>query len=249
MSADDDFLSELQRTDPWIAAITPERVGDALAGFPLPLADGWNLMRLVREIQDIANYARGETPQGNAAAIKELKQLAKQAEALRVGIKRLGETAENAVFWELFRHSGEGQKAERIDYDDDYRSAMLHPLVAIKNVLTRAASQIGTQKPQAPRWPERHRRDRRVGFAVALIPIFQDSFDTPARANNWRAEYGEEHPWPDFFRRIYGELSPEAERLNLSEVLQEAARELPKVEEMRRWLDEQEATRSENFGE
>lgn len=248
MTGEDDFLSGLYRTDPWIAAITPERIRAALEGFPLPLAEGWDWARLATAIQDTANAARGNPPQGDADAIAELKKLAEKAKALRRAISRMGETAEIAAFWEVFRHMGERQQAEQIS-QDDYNALMLHPLETIANVLSRAASQMGTQRKQAPGWRKKDAQERRIGFAIALIPIFQESFDTPARANNWGAEYGEEHPWPDFYRRIYVELFPEAERLNLPEVLQEAARQLPHVETMKRWLDEQEATRPENSSE
>lgn len=248
MSEGDDFLSELHRTDPWIAAITPERIGRALENFPLPLADGWDLARLARSIQDTANAARGDPPQGNAAAIAELQELAEKTKALHRAISRMGETAEIAAFWEAFRHLGESRNVGRIDYDDDYKPLMLRPLETIANILARAASQTGTQRKQAPRWQEKHRQERRIGFAVALVSVFQSAFDTPARANNWSAEYGDEHPWPEFYRRIYLALFPGAGRLNLPEVLQEAARQLPHVESMKRWMDGQEATLPENSG-
>lgn len=248
MSDGDDFLSELQRTDPWIAAITPERIAAALDGFPLPLAEGWDLARLARSIQDTANAARGEPPQSDADAIAELTKLAEKAKALHRAISRMGETAEIAALWEAFRHLGASRNADRIDYDDDYKPVMLQPLETIANILARAASQTGTQRKQAPRWQEKHRQERRIGFAVALIPVFQSAFDTPARANNWGAEYGDEHPWPEFYRSIYVELFPGAERLNLPEVLQEAARQLPHVEAIKRWLYAEEATLPENSG-
>lgn len=249
MSSGEDFLNELHRTDPWIGAITAERIAGALEGFPLPLAEGWNLARLAMAIQDTANAARGNPPQGDADAIAELERLADKAKALHRAISRMGETAEIAALWESFRHLGESRNADRIDYEDDYRPLMLQPLETIANILARAASQTGTQRKQMPGWRKKHDQERRIGFAIALIPVFESAFDTPARANNWAAEYGEEHPWPQFFRRIYVELFPAAERLNLPEVLQEAARLQPHVEAMKRWLDGQEATLPENSGE
>lgn len=245
MSSGEDFLNELHRTDPWIAAITAERIAGALEGFPLPLAEGWNLARLAMAIQDTANAARGNPPQGDADAIAELEKLAEKAEALRRAISRMGETADISAYWEVSRHLAESRKAEQVN-QDDYNALMLYPLETIANVLARAASQIGTQRKQTSGWRKKNVQERRISFAIALIPIFQESFNTPARANNWGAEYGREHPWPDFYRRIYVELFPGAERLNLPKVLQEAARELPHVEAMKRWLDEQEATRPEN---
>lgn len=249
MSGGDDFLSGLHRTDPWVAAITPERIAAALDGFPLPLAEGWDWARLARSIQDTANAARGDPPQSDADAIVELTKLADKAKALHRAISRMGETAEIAAFWEAFRHLGASRNADRIDYHDDYKPVMLQPLEAIANILARAASQVGTQRTQTSRWREKHRQERRIGFAIALTPIFQNAFDTPARANNWGAEYGDEHPWPEFYRRIYVALFPGAERLNLPEVLQEAARQLPHVEAMKRWLEGQEATLPEDSGE
>lgn len=249
MSEGGDFLSELHRTDPWIRAITSERIAVALEGFPLPLAEGWDWTRLARSIQDTANAARGDPPQSDADAKAELVKLADKAKALHRAISRMGETAEIAAFWEAFRHLQVRQNANRIDYDDDYKPLMLDSLETIANILAGAASQAGTQRKQAPRWQEKHRQERRIGFAIALTPVFQSAFDTPARANNWHVEYGDEHPWPEFYRRIYVELFPGSERLNLPKVLQEAARQLPHVEAMKQWLDEQEATLLENSGE
>lgn len=249
MSEGDDFLNELNRSDPWIAAITPERIQGALEDFPLPLAEGWDWVRLARAIQDSAVAARGDPPQGDAAAKAELEKLANKAKALHRAISRIGETAETALFWQVFRQLGDGQKDDGIDYDDDYKPVMLQPLETIAKILARAASQIGTHEKQAPRWQERHRQERRIGFAVALTPVFQSAFDTPARANNWGVDFGRELPWPEFFRRIYAELFPGAQRLNLPEVLQLAAHELPIVEEMKRWLDEQGAIPPENSAE
>lgn len=245
MNGEDDFLSALRRTDPWVAAITAERIESALEGFELPLAEGWDWARLANSIQEVATYARGEPPQGDAEAKAELEQLADKAEALRRSILRMGQTAELAAFWEAFRHRRDGEGAEQFDYENDFEPLMIHPLTTITNILARAASQIGTQRPQASRWRDRHRKELRVKLAVFLIPIFQSAYDTVARANNWRAEYGQEHPWPDFFRRIYLSLFPATKRLNLAEVLQEAARELPHVEAIKDWLNEQDAIRTE----
>lgn len=250
MSADspnEDALQHLHRTDPWIAAITAERVARTLKGFQLPLADGWNEARLSEAIQDVASAARGEPPQGDSEAIIELTKLADRANELRRGISRLGETAETAAFFEVLRRFGEART--RINYDEDYKPVMLQPLQVIAEVFAGAASQLSTRRKQAPGWKLKSNQERRVAFAIALTPVFQSAFDSPARANNWRAEYGEEHPWPDFFRRIYGELFPETKRLNLPEVLQEAARELPRVEEFKDWLRKQEASRLRNICE
>ena len=248
MSTGRDFLSDLHSTDSWIAAITPKRIEAALNGFSLPLTDGWNLSSLTSKIQDVANAARGDPPQGDADAIAELQRLAGKAKALHRAISRMGQTAEMAAFWEVFRYLDENQNVDRIDYRDDYRPLMLHPLETIANILARAASQTATQRKQVAGWQRKHDQDRRIYFAVALTPIFQSAFHTPARANNWRAAYGEEHPWPDFYRRIYGVLRPEVERLNLGEVLQEAARQFPRVEALKQWLEEQEASRPINSG-
>lgn len=249
MSGRDDFVSSIHLTDPWIAAITQERIAGALADFPLSMAQGWDLARVTSEIQSIANSGRGVPQQGDAAAKTELRKLTKKAKALREGIARLGQTAEIAAFWEVLRLEIESRGAKQIDYDEDYKRLLLHPLTTIENLLSRAASQIGTRSPQAPRWQQRDMMERRICFALALTPIFQECFKTSPRANNWGAEYGAEHPWAEFYRRIYCELFPETERLNLGEVLQEAARELPLVEAMKAHLYEEDATRSENSEE
>jgi hypothetical protein len=88
----------------------------------------------------------------------------------------------------------------------------------------------------------------RARFAMGLTHVFEPAFGMAVNASNWPASYGIEHPWPKFFRRIYGMLFPEAERLNLPEVLQEAARQLPHGEAKKRWLDGQEAIRLKSEG-
>jgi hypothetical protein len=234
---DRDFFGDLLRTDPWIAGITAERIGRALDGFTLDPAPDWDFSRLADAIQGVANAARGEPPQSDSSARTELASLADKAKALRRGIGRLGDTAELAAFFDLARRLGDDGKVSQIDYDDDYKRLMLQPLETIEATLRRAASQLSTHRQQPPRWREKSRQDRRVGFAIALMDVFEQAFDTPARANNWAAAYGEEHPWPDFYRRIYRELMPDETRLNIAEVLQEAARQKPQIEAFLRAME------------
>lgn len=239
----DNLIGELHLTNPWVAAISQDRIEKALEGFPLPLADGWDYGSLTRAIQASAMPPVDDTPQSDAAAKKELHGLAKKASTLRSGIENLGNTAELAAFFDLLRRMEEERGQTQLDYQNDYLSRMVEPLVLIEHVLARAASQIGTKPPQRPRWTERFATEKRVAFAIALTPIFEDAFATPARSNNWKAEYGEEHAWPSFFKRIHRELYPEVTRLNLSEVLQDAARWLPHLQSFRTYLESEEATR------
>lgn len=240
-----DLGEELHLTDPWVAAISQERIEKALEGFGLPLADGWDYGSLTREIQKIARPLVDDAPQSNSAAIKELNSIAAKAKALRLAIENLGDTAEMAAFFDLSRRMDEEQGQERLDYQDDYLRLMVEPLILIEHVLARSASQLGLHPPQRPRWTERLATEKRVGFAISLTPVFEQAFATPARSNNWKAEYGEEHAWPKFFRRIHRELYPEVERLNLSEVLQDAARWLPQLQSFRSYLEGEEATRGQ----
>lgn len=242
----DDLLRELSRSDPWIAAITPERIENALAGFRLPLADGWTIARLCDEIQGMANIGRGEPPQSNAKAIAELRRLSDKAEALVKGIKRAGDTAQRAAFFEFFRRTSETDNSRVSDYGEAYQAALIDAVQLVHEVLARAASQIGTEPKQRPRWTERERQQKRVGFAVMLMPVFEAAFATTARANNWQADFGMEHPWAEFFRRVYSELFPGATRLNVPEVLQEAAREAPQLAAFVKQWNAQEATRGDD---
>lgn len=79
------------------------------------------------------------------------------------------------------------------------------------------------------------------------MPIFQDAFGIEARADNWQLAYEDEPCWPDFYRRIWNEIFPDADKLNLSQVLQEAARLSPKIADIVRKLTE--AIPSENLKE
>lgn len=247
MSNEDDWFENLHRTDPWIAAITPERIQDALSGFSLRFADDWNWERLTSEIQDIANIGRGNALQGDAVAKRELRRLAGYARALAKGLPNLGDTAANAVMFDLLRSDEETQGSREPDYGA-VLEALADTAKQTESALLRAASQLATKPTQPPRWTQAEAKSRRVMFAIALTPIFEGAFGTPARAINWDAEYGIEHPWPQFFQRIYMALFPKVKRLNLSEVLQEAARELPQVEAMKTLLWP-EATRDSDCGE
>lgn len=246
---DDDFVSKLGRTDPWVAAITADRIEQALQNFPLPLVEGWDMARLALSIQDNVGIARGKAPQGNAEAIRQLIKAADIADKLHKAITSLGDTAELAAFWELERHRREEHGTEGTNYERDYRPTMLDSVAKVQNVLARAASQLSTHRQQGPRWTEREAAERRVGFALFLMPVFEEAYGKPARANNWKAEYGEEHEWPMFFRSIYMELFPHVEALNLAEVLQEAARQRPNFEALKRALSEQDATRDKMASE
>jgi hypothetical protein len=245
VSQEEDFISELNRTDPWIAAITPERIERAMGGFPLPLSEGRNWAHLARQIQDVAIFSRGQTPQGDAEAKAELGKLANKAKALRLGIERMGGTATFAAFFDVLQREEERRGAKQIDWDSDYAPLMLHSLQAIEDVLARAASQIATQQKQVPGWQKKVAQERRVGFAIHLSAVFEDAFGAQAKSHNWAADFGKEHPWREFYRRIYSELFPEAERLNLGEVLQQAAQLRQKLEAVTRQL-EQDATRPQN---
>lgn len=249
MTVTESWADEIHLTDPWVAAISPERIEKALAGFPLPFAQSWDFERLTREVQGIANVGRGSPSQGSTAAIEELLCLAAMAKALAGGIKTLGDTAQNAVLFELLRIDLDHPEGARSDYGAIYESKMIDAVQTIYRVLSRAASQTATQPTPSTRWRDKERQDRRVALAMHLCLIFEAAYDTPARANNWHASYGKEHPWPIFFRSVYLELFPEAERLNLTKVLQEAARQMPAWKAMTEALERLGVIRPDDLAE
>lgn len=215
-------------TDPWIMAITPERIARALKGFPLQLADGWHLARLTRAIQDLANLGRdivhiGPTRQSDRNAKRELEGLARSAKSVLDGLESPGNTA----FYALIAQAARANEAEtgHFGYDTDaYRRDFLAPLQNISNVLALAAADIGKRPRQKPRWTEKEAQAMRVRFALMLAGVFADAFGQEAKADNWHIEYGDQpQPWPDFYKRIHGELFGETEGLNLQKVLQVAA--------------------------
>ena len=83
MTQKDDFLGMLARTDPWINAITPQRIERAIEGFPHLFAVGWDSARLADRIQDAATFSRERIPQGNSEAKAELLKLARKSKELR----------------------------------------------------------------------------------------------------------------------------------------------------------------------
>ncbi len=220
---DDDLFDALQRGDPWTAAITPERLAGALKGFPLTFADGWDIARLARKIQGVAEIGRVPPPQSNSDARKELKKLAHKARALAEALDGMGHTAIFEVLWELAPKNQDGRSLASAS-TEDFKTLITGPLIQSAHLLEGAASQIGLRRPQLPRWRDKERQERRIGFALAVMPIFRGAFDTDPRADNWQLAYDDEPSWPDFFRRICKEIFPDARKLNLSEVLQEAAR-------------------------
>ena len=105
-----DWLDDLHRTDPFIAAITPEKIESALSGFPLGLVNGWNMSRLALEIQNIAGLGRahpGDSPErlSNVDARTQITSLALLAVKLRQGLEGLPAEAEKFVFWEAYHCS------------------------------------------------------------------------------------------------------------------------------------------------
>jgi hypothetical protein len=216
-------------TDPWIEAITPERIARALAGYPLPLAHGWDMTRLTRAVQAIANLGRdklhlGPTRQSDRDAKKELEKLARQALAVGDGIEALGDGAFYAVIMgaAIVNQGESGHLGYR---SDDYPREFVEPLRKIAKILSLAAENVGARPRQKPRWTEKEAKAMRVRFALVLAGVFADAFDQEPKADNWHADLDDRpQPWPDFYRRIYGELFGKTEGLNLQEVLQEAAR-------------------------
>jgi hypothetical protein len=243
-----DLYSELGRSDPWVKAITPERIARAIEGFPLPLVEGWDIALLTTRIQDVAAFSREQTPQGDAEAKKELRKLAARAKDLRRSLERMGGTSNFATFIEVLQREYESQGTQQIDWNEDYKQMMHHPLKVIEEVLTRAASQICTQPKQAPGWQRRAVQERRVKVAIDLGRVFEEAYGLSAKSHNWAADFGKEHPWRRFYRRIYVELFPEDDRLNLTKVLHEAAKLRPQLEAVTRELM-QDATREQNLRE
>lgn len=243
MTRDVDFLDALHRTDPWIAAITSERIQGALRSFPLSFSEGWDFPRLTCNIQDVAGIGRIEPPQSYADARKDLNRLAHKARALAESLCGIGDTASFEILWQLAPRNSEGSSSGSAS-TEDFERLIIQPLTESANLFEVASSQIGLRRPQLPRWREKQRQERRVGFALSLMPIFRSAFGIATRADNWQFEYDDEPCWPDFFRRIWRELYPDADKLNLSEVLQEAARLEPQIAEAINKLTE--ATRVQN---
>ena len=239
---------ERHLANPWVAEITPIRIEKALKGFSLPLAEGWNYQQLTLEIQMISRPLEDDTPQSNRAAIKELLDLAAKAKALRGGIERLGDTAQTAALFDLWRRLEEEQDEVQFDTADFLR-LIVEPLRLIEHTMARSASQQSLAPKQMPRWTERLAKDRRIGFAIALAPIFEEAFATPAHSANWRAEYGEVNEWHDFYKRLHFELYPEIRQLNLSEVVQAAARWRSLLQPQSTDHEAQDATCSPDNGE
>ena len=202
--------------DPWITAITPERIERALAGFPLQLTDGWDFTRLTEAIQNIANLGRdivqlGPTRQSDREAKLELEELARSAEYVLDRLEAPGNTAFHAV---IARAAFESDaRTGHFGYDSDaYRRDFLVPLRLISNMLELAAADVGKRPPQKPGWTKKEARAMRVRFALMLAEIFEDAFGQKP------------HSWPDFYQRIHADLFGQMRGLNLQRVLQAVAR-------------------------
>lgn len=229
-----DLVDSLHLTDRWIASITSERISAALADFALPFVEGWDITRLTRAIQDKANLSRerrstGPLRQSNSEARLELSRLSNLGKKLLEGIEGLASTSETAAFWSAFGYfeshdeisAGSPAEGYFTFGPDDFRVKLTTPLLQLTEILDHATWQVGTET-QSAKWRQKESQRLRVRFAMGLAPIFEQAFGRSARANNWAIEYGEQHPWPDFYQRIYQTLHGKADGLNLGEVLQEA---------------------------
>lgn len=234
-----DWVDSLHLTDPWIASITPERISAALADFPLPFAESWNIERLTRAIQDKADLSRegpstGPMRQSNSKARAELEKLSKLSKKLLDDIVGLSGTAERAAYWSAFGYFQSRDEAPAGSPADGYfqfstdsfHDKLTAPLSQLATILEHATWQVGSES-QTKKWRKKEAQWLRVRFAMGLTPVFEQAFGRAARANNWAAEYGEQHPWPNFYQRIYQELHSDVYQLNLGEVLQQAAQMLP----------------------
>lgn len=218
-----------QEPDPWIEAITAERIERALAGFTLEMATGWNAARLAGEIRPIANLGRdilriGPNRQKDCDARTELEDLSRQAQRLLTGLEEIGFTSEIAVLGQgMYNRQAVAGEAR---YDNEaYRTDFLEPLRHISHLLSLAAADVNARPKQESRWTKKEAKVMRIRFAVSLTPVFEAAFDQAAVATNWAETYGKApHPWRDFFERIHGELFGLTKGLNVREVLQAAFR-------------------------
>jgi hypothetical protein len=224
-----DWIDNLHRTDPFIAAITPTLIENALKGFALELVTGWDMPRLASAIQDVANLGRvhpsdGPKRVGNADAKKKIQKLAKLASELQSGWRELPEEANRFVFWEAFHCFESLSDLPDIEHfgfsSDDFTQELTTPLARIAEILDMAAWRAGSQT-QPKKWKSKEEQLLRIRFAMGLSRHFEAAFGKDATVNNWESATSI-GPWADFYQRMREAIFAEQATPNLIYVLKEA---------------------------
>ena len=224
-----DWIDNLHRTDPFIAAITPTLIENALKGFTLEFVTGWDMPRLASAIQNVANLGRahhsdGPKRVGNADAKKKIQKLAVLASELQSGLRELPEEADHFVFWEAF-HCFESLSdlpdSEPFGFSgNDFIQEFTTPLARIAEILDMAAWRASSQM-QSQKWRTKAEQTLRIRFAIGLSRHFEAAFGKDATVNNWESA-NSIGPWAEFYQRMRAAIFAEQPTPNLLYVLKEA---------------------------
>lgn len=229
---DDDFFLQVMLTDPRVARITPEVVGEALNGFALaPLKDMAWIARAVQAAVTVGNMSNDGEPdrKGNAEVRDELAELAKRASDLCFALSTRSGQADSALWSFAFENwlgDRDIEEAALMGETTQLKvfSDAVQRLDLLPAILAGAANHIGNQTQSGP-WRAGERMNRRIELAMCLSPVFESAFGATATPLNGALTYG---PWGDFFQRIMAAAFNEQATPNLETVLKVARRRLLK---------------------
>ena len=225
-ATDNDLFLQLLLTDPQIARLTPELIGEALEGFALPsLKDTAWIARAVQAAVTVGNMSNDGKPdrKGNAKVRKELAGLAKRASDLWFALSTRSGQADSALWSFAFENwlgDRDIEEAALMGETTQLKvfSDAIQRLELLPAILAGAANHIGNQTQSGP-WRAGERMNRRIELAMCLSPVFQSAFGRKATPTNDGPLYG---PWGDFFQRIMAAAFSEQATPNLETVLKEA---------------------------
>ncbi|NIJ32787.1 hypothetical protein [Sphingomonas oligoaromativorans] len=176
--------------------LTEQAVIEALAGFELPLAEGWNMHRLTYMIRDVLIRTLGFTPSLRSAAdqIAELKKATEAVEAAHEALASLSLPARAELFFDV------PQTPSGVPENWPQFAAAADGIEWLAVFLR--ARWGATTLPSQPkgRWKTAEERQHRDGRAWYLSAVFESAFGREATWNDWPSSQG--GPWADFYRRI-----------------------------------------------
>jgi hypothetical protein len=218
--------------DEALCHITASVIGQALDGFPLSLADGWDeetLAGSVREALALTLPSDEYDPArlSNAELKGRLHKLSSTASRLNEGISEYKKDIDHHLSDHSFHSEGFVNYigfilTDTTGYSQFLRFATQLPLIV--KFLEEAACNV---ERQAPKWRQAKERELRIWRAERLIPIFETAFGSKITVNNWTENGGDPRhrkptPFMVFYQRMMALAFSEQATSDLSAILKEA---------------------------
>lgn len=225
---DNDPFLRVMLTDPRIARLTPEIIGEALKGFALPsLKETAWIARALQAAVMVGMISNDGEPdrKGNAEIRDELAAFAKRASDLWLDLFTRSAQVDSALWsfaFESWRGDAEIDEASLMGHTAQLKAFAdaVQALELLPAILGGAANHIGS-RTQSAGWRAAQRFRQRIDLATCISPVFEEAFGRTATPLNGERPYGH---WGDFFQRIMAAAFNERATPNLETVLKEARR-------------------------